>query len=742
MGKICDCFKKKEEEKTNNYNDFNYSYDERNIIDAKNKTDNYSDINNSPNVLEQINKPFTRSNSEEIENKRKKEINKNKFCLSISVNNKEPFENEFDEIRKENLKIIKKTKAKKNKKNIEMKNLFNGGSERKKIIDENNSPKETEKVLENEENKERNLIVKEKSLIENENKIYGLEKKLETGDNELDITNCTAKENQLTLKENKSLEKEKNLRKREDDINKREKKLKEKEDELAKNENKITERENELNKRENDFNVKEKKLKDNIKIKENELSEKENKLKTKKADFQKQTEIKEKELYEREEAIKKKEKYFDNIIKIKENEQNLKEIEFKKTENELKKREKIISEKEKAFKITENELAQKNAEILQLKKNFEHKEKEINNIFIQMKKENEPILVGLNNIGATCYMNATLQALSNTDGLSEYFLKNYKYDKDNRKKIMSNEFYKVIDNLWKFENNNKSYSPYDFKETLSQENPLFAGIAANDSKDLINFLLERLHTELNVIKNDTTFNENYDITPNDQLNEQTMLNLYTKEMAINYNSIISNLFYGVLETKSQCQGCKNIKFNFQIYSFIEFPLERVNLYCFNAGKRNNYNMNNNKNPDVDLYECFEYYGNVDLMTGDNQMYCNICNCLKDALYGTLLYSAPNYLIINLNRGRGAVYECKVNFPEQLNIYNFVTYKNGNTVFELYAVICHIGPSSMSGHFVAYCKNKRDKKWYLFNDGMVSKCNKPYEYQNGMPYILFYQVLKI
>lgn len=307
---------------------------------------------------------------------------------------------------------------------------------------------------------------------------------------------------------------------------------------------------------------------------------------------------------------------------------------------------------------------------------------------------------------------------------------------------MSNEFYKVIDNLWKFENNNKSYSPSDFKETLSQENPLFAGIAANDSKDLINFLLERLHTELNVIKNDTTFNENYDITPNDQLNEQTMLNLYTKEMAINYNSIISNLFYGVLETKSQCQGCKNIKFNFQIYSFIEFPLERVNLYCFNAGKRNNYNMNNNKNPDVDLYECFEYYGHVDLITGDNQMYCNICNCLKDALLGTLLYSAPNYLIINLNRGRGAVYECKVNFPEQLNIYNFVTYKNGNTVFELYAVICHLGPSSMSGHFVAYCKNKRDKKWYLFNDGMVSLCEDPYEYQKGMPYILFYKVLTL
>ena len=208
-----------------------------------------------------------------------------------------------------------------------------------------------------------------------------------------------------------------------------------------------------------------------------------------------------------------------------------------------------------------------------------------------------------------------------------------------------------------------------------------------------------------------------------------------------YNSIISNLFYGVLETRSQCQNCKRIKFNFQIYSFIEFPLETVNKYCFNTGKRNNYIMNNNnKNPDVDLYECFEYYVNLELMTGDNKMYCNQCKCLYDSLYGTSLYSAPNYLIINLNRGKGAIYECNVNFPEQLNLFNFVSFKNGNTVFELYAVICHLGPSSMGGHFVAFCKNKKDKKWYLYNDGFVTLCENIMPYKKGMPYILFYKVL--
>ena len=206
-----------------------------------------------------------------------------------------------------------------------------------------------------------------------------------------------------------------------------------------------------------------------------------------------------------------------------------------------------------------------------------------------------------------------------------------------------------------------------------------------------------------------------------------------------YNSIISNLFYGMIETKSKCMKCQNIKYNFQVYSFLEFPLEQVNKYCFDLGKRNNYS-NTNKNPDVNLYECFNYYGNLEKMTGDNQMYCNICRRNCDAFYQTSLYSLPNYLIINLNRGKGAVYECKVIFPEYLNLLNFVSFQDGKTYFKLYAVISHIGPSSMSGHFVAYCRNDIDNKWYKYNDSIVTPCVAAKEYDEGMPYILFYKAV--
>ena len=260
----------------------------------------------------------------------------------------------------------------------------------------------------------------------------------------------------------------------------------------------------------------------------------------------------------------------------------------------------------------------KNEEINQLQKqkeDFEKYKKE------QLKKnDNSPILIGLNNIGATCYMNSTLQALSNTNDLTEYFLNQYKYDKNDLTKIMANEFYKLLLSLWDKDKKEGSFSPNDFKETLSEQNDLFKGINANDSKDLINYLLEEFHKELN---NPDTTPKNQNIIEN-QLNEMYTFNLFSQDFQRNYKSIISDLFYGVLETKNQCKGCNYIKFNFQVYSFLEFPLEQVNNFCFQNGRRMALVNNDGTNPDVNLYECFDYYQKIEVMSGDNQMYCNIC----------------------------------------------------------------------------------------------------------------------
>ena len=352
---------------------------------------------------------------------------------------------------------------------------------------------------------------------------------------------------------------------------------------------------------------------------------------------------------------------------------------------------------------------------------------------------NSTILIGLANIGATCYMNATLQCLSNTDKLTNYFLKEFKYDKSDDTKKISNQYYKLIHHLWDKYTDKKDYAPNSFKKVLSEANPLFSGINSNDSKDLLNFLLETLHRELNNVPKEKEDDNNIIDNNINQLNEEYIKQNFFKDFAKKYRSIISDLFYFTYEIKTQCCGCQFIKYNFQVNSFLEFPLEQVNKYLYNNGKITSLKNIDGSNKDINLYDCFEYNQKIDLK---NQMYCSLCNNCHDSYYSTTLFLLPEILVINLNRGKNAVYQCNVNFPEELDLTNYVINKIFNTQYELYAVICHYGrPNSMSGHFVAYCRNRMDNQWYLYNDSIVTLCEKPKENLNKMPYIpyiLFYR----
>ena len=403
-----------------------------------------------------------------------------------------------------------------------------------------------------------------------------------------------------------------------------------------------------------------------------------------------------------------------------------------KTNEEISNLKSLIQEKAQNILSLTSQSQASNNEILILKKEVEKKTQEYN----QLKNDYEkliPITVGLDNIGATCYMNATIQSFSSIRELSFYFKEKYVPNKD---KKMSYEYYTVIQNLWDIKNHGKSYSPYSFKEVLSQLNPIFAGVNANDSKDLINFFLEKIHEELN-FESEKNFNI-ISITPFDRKNEAKMLEIYLKNYFQRYKSIISNLFYGIIQTNIQCINCKNTKYNFQVFSFLEFRLQEINEFCFNKGLRKNYKGSGN--PDIDLYECFYHFQNIYTMNGDNQMYCNDCGKNCDTFYGTFLYSLPNYLIINLYRGKNALYQGNVKFPDILKLENFVKFNKTNSTFQLKAVICHIGPSLMGGHFIAYCRHYMDNNWYKYNDSFVIKCAEEKEYLNGIPYILFYQAI--
>jgi len=407
-------------------------------------------------------------------------------------------------------------------------------------------------------------------------------------------------------------------------------------------------------------------------------------------------------------------------------------------------------------------------ENIDLNAKIENLQKEINEIKIKyeelinriksnniMKLYNSPTLIGLNNIGATCFMNSTLQCLSQTKELTNYFL-NVK----NKERIINNNialknkneyqlspvYLELLDKLWEIDGE-KSFSPYTLMNTINNMNPLFKTGQAGDAKDFIIFILEQLHKELKQpIK---TINNN-------NFNENQFLNQYDKNNSFNYFfndfkkecSIISDLFFGFNETTNECLNCKKVYnskglnspicYSYGIFNCLIFPLEEVKNMKNNSQQNNYIQTNNNI---VSLYDCFYYNQKSDLFTGENRNYCNNCKQIFDSIYCSKIYISPNILVLILNRGKGNVYNVKLDFSEMINITQYVLENDSSQlIYNLYGVITHIGQSGPNAHFVASCKSPIDNKWYRYNDAIVNQITNLQKevIEFGTPYILFYQ----
>ena len=416
--------------------------------------------------------------------------------------------------------------------------------------------------------------------------------------------------------------------------------------------------------------------------------------------------------------------------------------------NEIKRNENLMIEKEVNALLDSLHERDKKLKIeiqnyIQKRKEFENKLKEQNNNKqIILDKKNPTI--GLQNLGATCYMNATLQCLAHFVEVSEKILTWYKYSKDNIKKErkLSYAYAEVLNNLY-FNNekqydihsiNSKYYAPTSFKELVGELNPLFKGVQANDSKDIMNFMIEKMHEELNPLGKDNTYNNNVNIII-DQTNEYQTFLYFKNEFTRNFHSILSEYLYGIQKTVTLCCYCNTMIFNFQTYNFLIFPLLEVKNYII----YNNYqNPFFNKQFTLNLIDCFKYFQKIDLFDGPNQIFCNKCQSMQNANYCNMLYNVPKILCLVLNRGKDNLdFQEKITFGNKLDLTDFVQDKTDFAVYYLIGVVVHVGDSSLSGHFFAYCRSHYSSPWYKYNDAIVTNVNENEIYTVGTPYILFY-----
>ena len=305
---------------------------------------------------------------------------------------------------------------------------------------------------------------------------------------------------------------------------------------------------------------------------------------------------------------------------------------------------------------------------------------------------------GLQNIGATCYMNATLQCFFHVSKLTKYLSENkYTYDGIKIKPYsISSEYIKLIKELL-YKNGQVDYAPYDFKEILGQKNPLFAGVAANDAKDLIMFILEELAKDLSIKKNKSIYgkNDEYDGFI-DQTDERTSFKESVKQFEKDV-SIIKDLFYFMIKTESLCQNCKTKIYNFQVMNFIIFPLQKAYEDSLNMtntfmlsnfmNSMNNMNSMNSMNNMISMnnsMQSMNYNNSYNNNYGfGNNNYDNNMNIISRYLSSPgsnnrpLLNIRSNMSISNSNMSMDN------NYSLSSNINSFQSYQNNNNLMNMF-----------------------------------------------------------
>uniref|UniRef100_A0A096LRZ9 Ubiquitin carboxyl-terminal hydrolase n=1 Tax=Poecilia formosa TaxID=48698 RepID=A0A096LRZ9_POEFO len=324
--------------------------------------------------------------------------------------------------------------------------------------------------------------------------------------------------------------------------------------------------------------------------------------------------------------------------------------------------------------------------------------------------QGKPGVVGLDNIGNSCYFNAVMQCLCSTMPFVEDLL-----SQETRRELAKCEcriaqvFVQLLERMW--QGSSPSCSPVQVMAALPSIFPQFGSYTQQDAQELLLHLLDALHEDLK------------------KLVAKRQMHLSRKQPGKNQSrssktesTIVSDLFEGQLNYLTSFLHCGHEARNNQTFTILSLPIPNDNKKC-------------------SIQDCLSLFFEETVLTGAEQSDCSDCGRRREATVQTYLNKPPEILILHLKRfgckGRKQVkLSANVSFSMELDITPFLSSSvRRRSSYHLYAVVIHRGNLDM-GHYTALCYNSVLETWHWFDDSLVREVHGSVV-QSPDAYVLFY-----